>query len=57
MLAALFSLVVTVANLSIYNMLLMALDDSNYFGKWDKALELAKKMAEEPAVHPDVSTF
>jgi len=43
------------ANVSTYNLLLFALDDSTYDKKWDKALELAMKMAEEPAVHPDIS--
>jgi len=52
---ALLEIFTRAANVSTYNLLLLALDDSTYDKKWDKALELAMKMAEEPAVHPDIS--
>ena len=55
MLNALLEIFTRAANVSTYNLLLLALDDSTYDKKWDKALELAMKMAEEPAVHPDIS--
>ena len=43
------------ANVSTYNLLLMALDDSACAEKWDKAMELVKCMAQEPVVHPNKS--
>ena len=43
------------ANVSTYNLLLMALDDSECPHKWDRAMELVKCMAGKPTVHPNKS--
>lgn len=44
-------------NVSTYNLLLMALDDSECSFKWDSAMELVKCMAHQPVVHPSKTTF
>lgn len=43
------------ANVSTYNLLLMAVDDSECQYKWDRSMELVKCMAQEPMVHPNKS--